>query len=477
MPGFRDSDKPSVSSGRAVIGGKENLSRLITVMLSAMTFLAVGTKLASGASGVVVAADQRPNIIVILADDFGFECVGSNGGTSYSTPHLDRLAEGGARFEHCYTQPLCTPTRVQLMTGQHNIRNYLRFGFLDPKQKTFAQLLKQAGYTTGIFGKWQLDNGAEAPEHFGFEESVLWQLTRRPPRYANPGLEINGAEVNFSNGEYGPDLIQKAALDFVTKHKDRPFLLYYPMILTHGPFQPTPDSVGWDPKAIGEDVNNDIRHFTDMVAYMDGHVGQLVGHLEELNLRKKTLIVFAGDNGTGGSISSQWKGRTVQGAKGKTKDAGMRVPLIVSWPERVLEGRVVSDLVDTTDVFPTLCEAAGIQPAEDLVLDGRSLLPSAFGQPGNPREWLYSWYWPNQNAQGAEPVTFARTHKYKLFGDGRLFGLDGQYGETRLDPESLDAEASAAKDRLTQALKQFKDARPEELQGPRAKRRRTRTAK
>lgn len=404
-----------------------------------------------------------PNVIVILADDFGYECVGANGGTSYSTPNLDRLAETGVRYAHCYTQPLCTPTRAQLMTGQLNVRNYVRFGFLDPQQTTFAHLLKAVGYSTGVFGKWQLANGPKSAQHFGFDESVLWQQTRRPPRYANPGLEINGREVDFSNGEYGPDLVQTAALDFISSHKDKPFLLYYPMILTHGPFQPTPDSAGWDPKAIGEEVNNEVKYFADMVAHMDGHVGQIVSHLEELEIRDNTLIIFVGDNGTAGRISSEWNGKTIKGAKGTTTDAGMRVPLIVNWPQKIKAARVVTDLVDTTDVFPTLCEAADLIPPGDLVLDGRSLLPSATGQNGEPREWLYSWYWPNQNAQAAAPVEFARTHRHKLFTDGRLFELDGEYGERELDVKSLDRNGQSAKELLEKAIAKFKDARPASL--------------
>ncbi len=408
---------------------------------------------------------ERPNIVVILADDFGYECVGANGGTSYATPHLNRLAAGGARYEHCYTQPLCTPTRAQLLTGQLNIRNYVRFGFLDPQLTTFAHLVKRSGYATGIFGKWQLGNGPDGPKHFGFDEHVLWQLTRRPPRYANPGLEIDGREVDFRNGEYGPDLVQDAALKFIYRHQDHPFLMYYPMMLTHAPFQPTPESKDWDPKAIGEEVNHDPSHFADMVAHLDGHIGQLVAHLEKLKLRERTLILFVGDNGTKAKHPSEWLGQTVQGGKSNTTDAGMRVPLIVNWPGRVSSGRVVKDLVDTTDFLPTICEAANIKLPEGIVLDGHSLLPSATGQKSEPRKWLYSWYWPNQNAESGarKPVELARTHRYKLYGDGRLLELDGHYGEVELDLKKLDADATAAQKLLSEALQQFKNARPQSL--------------
>src|SRR3954451_2065621 len=141
-----------------------------------------------------------------MADDLGYECIGADGGTSYKTPQIDKLARSGIRFEHGYAQPLCTPTRAQIMTGQSNVRNYVRFGYLPPDQTTFANRLRDAGYRTAIAGKWQLGNGLDGPRRFGFDEHCLWQLSRRPPRYANPGLEINGVERDFSKGEYGPDI-------------------------------------------------------------------------------------------------------------------------------------------------------------------------------------------------------------------------------------------------------------------------------
>ncbi len=206
---------------------------------------------------VVGVASDRPNVVLIMADDFGFECVTSNGGESYKTPNLDRMAAEGVRFENCHVQPLCTPTRVQMMTGIYNVRNYTRFGELDPKATTFGHLFQDAGYATGICGKWQLGYEDGLPRHFGFQESCLWQHTRRPPRYANPGLEYNAKPRDFHDGEYGPQLVNDWALGFIERHRKRPFFLYYPMILTHDPFQPTPDSGNWDPAAEGEKVNRD----------------------------------------------------------------------------------------------------------------------------------------------------------------------------------------------------------------------------
>lgn len=336
----------------------------MTPRTSAILSLVAGLTISLAPTRAADAA--KPNIVLIMADDFGYECVTANGGQSYQTPHLDRLAAGGVRFEHCHVQPLCTPTRVQLMTGLYNVRNYLNFGTLPRSETTFGHRLKEAGYATGICGKWQLGHEVDSPQHFGFDESCLWQQTRRPPRYANPGLEYNGVTRDFKNGEYGPTLVNDFALDFITRHKGEPFFLYYPMILTHDPFQPTPDSPGWDPAAIGESVNKDVKHFADMTAYMDQLIGRVDAKLADLGIRDNTLLVFLGDNGTHSTVTSRFAGADYRGGKGTTTRRGTHVPLIASWPAVMTQGRVNQDLISSVDLFPTLCEAAGDSgPRED----------------------------------------------------------------------------------------------------------------
>jgi arylsulfatase A len=412
------------------------------------------------ACGQVFAA-ERPNIILIMADDFGYECVTANGGQSYQTPNLDRLAATGMRFEQCHVQPLCTPTRVQLMTGRYNVRNYLNFGTLVCMETTFAHLLKKAGYATGICGKWQLGREANAPRHFGFDESYLWQHTRRPPRYANPGLEHDGVEKDFSNGEYGPKLVNDFALDFVTRHKARPFFLYYPMILTHDPFQPTPDSPNWEAKAIGEQVNRDVKHFADMTAYMDKMIGRLVAKLDELGIRDNTLLLFLGDNGTRSSVTSRFNGGDYAGGKGTTTKRGTHVPFIASWPAVMKQGRVNRDLISSTDFLPTICQAASVPVPKDS--DGVSILPQLRGEKGTPREWLYCWYSPRQRLD-LTVREFAFDHDYKLYRTGQFFDLAADpFEEKPLNLGTLTKVETAAKGKLQQVLDQFKDARPVEL--------------
>ena len=413
-------------------------------------------------ASVASAAERKPNVILIMADDFGYECVTANGGQSYQTPTLDRLASTGMRFEHCYVQPLCTPTRVQLMTGIYNVRNYIDFGTLDRKATTFGHLMKKAGYVTGICGKWQLGQEKDAPQHFGFDEAYLWQHTRRPPRYANPGLEHNGKELDFNGGEYGPTLVNDFALDFVTRQKSRPFFLYYPMILTHDPFQPTPDSRNYDKKAKGEGVNRDVKHFADMTAYMDKMVGRLVAKLDELGLRENTLIMFIGDNGTHPTVTSQFKGQPYQGGKGTSTARGNHVAFIANWKGQVPAGKVSKDLIGSVDFVPTMCELVGITVPAEAARDGRSFLPQLRGQRGQPREWLYTWYARDGGPKPQWEYVMSTTHK--LYRDGRFFDLTADpFEEKPLGRDALTGSSAAAAKKLQGALDEFKTARPPHL--------------
>ena len=406
---------------------------------------------------------DRPNIVFILADDLGYETIGANGGTSYKTPILDGMAAGGMRFTHGYAQPLCTPTRVQLMTGLSNARNYLNFGKMDPKAVTFGNYFQKAGYATCMAGKWQLGADLDQPKSYGFDEYCLWQHTRRPPRYANPGLEIQGERKDYSHGEYGPDLVNDYALDFIERNKAKPFFLYYPMMLTHDPYQPTPDSKDWDPKANGEGVLQGAVHFGEMVGYMDKLIGKVLAKLEQCGIRENTLVIFLGDNGTGAGTRSMMGDRVVVGRKGKTVDAGMHVPLIANWPGKIAKGGVCSDLVDTTDFLPTLCEVGGIKVAPGVQGDGRSFYAQMRGEKGHPRDWIYAWYSPRQG-ESTRVEEFAFNHRYKLYRSGKFFDLGSDLDEKNpLSVGGLMGEAAKAAEILHAALEQFKGARPASL--------------
>ncbi len=399
------------------------------------------------------------NVVLVMLDDFGYECVGANGGTSYRTPHLDRIAREGARGTRFYAQPLCTPTRVQLMTGQYNVRNYTHFGHLETGQTTFAHLFRRAGYGTCIAGKWQLGRDMSLPAHFGFDQYCLWQLDRRPPRYANAGLEIDGEHVDLRGGDYGPDVVNKYACDFIVQQKEKPFLLYYPMILTHSPFQPTPDSNDWDPTVQDESSRNHPDHFADMVAYADKLIGRLLDTLDQQGLRERTLVIVIGDNGTGRGITSRMGENTVNGGKGLCLLTGTHVPLLVRWPGTIAPGTVLENVSDTTDILPTICEAAGVPIPSDLVTDGHSLVGQLTGQPSESRAWVYCWY-ARGGGQKAD-FEFALDHRYKLYRDGQMFDVVSDPKEQQpLDSGSLSEEATTSRRHLTAALAKYADARP-----------------
>lgn len=417
--------------------------------------------------GFSQATDKPLNLILIMADDLGYETIGANGGESYQTPHLDRIAAGGMRFDHCYSQPICTPSRVQIMTGLYNDRNYTKFGQLRRGETTFAHLLKKQGYATCIAGKWQLGSEKDSPQHFGFEKSFLWQHTRPrvkkdtgkayDSRFENPYFERNGVEEEYSNGEFGPDLCTDFICDFIDNNKERPFLVYYPMLLTHCPFVPVPDSEDWDPKSPGSlSYKGDAKYFGGMASYMDKLVGRIVAQVEKQGLADNTVILFTGDNGTDRPVISRWKGSDYAWGKGKTTNAGTHVPLIIHAPG--LKGRGVSqDLIDFTDMLPTLCDLAGADASErSIPLDGRSFAPQLRGQMGTPRDHTFCWYSSSGNVKKGLKV-FARNQQYKLYRDGRLFDVSkDRLEKAPLADEALTPEQIQIRTRLQQALDQRK---------------------
>ncbi len=446
-----------------------------------MLFAAAGASVAP-AAGQRGTAQRRPNVLLILADDFGYECVGANGSASYQTPNLDRLAEGGARFTHCYAAPLCTPTRVMLMTGRYNPRNYTRFGSLAQGEQTFANTLKSAGYRTAVAGKWQLDGArGQKPAQAGFDEYCLWNIGHAGEsiggdRYADPNLLVydrtkGRPEVRKVLGGYCDDVCADYLTEFMERsvREKQPFLAYFPMILTHGPFQPTPHSPEWK---VGNRKQNDKRFFKDMVEYLDHVVGRVVKKLEALGVRDNTLILFTGDNGTGGGHVTRMKdGTQITGGKWELTDAGTHAPMITNWPGVIPPGRVVTDLVDLSDVLPTIADATGAplpRPPGDGVLDGRSFLPWMKGQlpdgARRPREWVlidFRYNGGKQEERGVYDGRFARDQRWKLYGfaaDGRKLVRSGELYDLRSDPNETrpvspgNADGDAARLRLQAAL-------------------------
>ena len=392
-------------------------------------------------------AKLPPNVVFVMADDVGIECFGAYGSRQYRTPRIDRLADGGVRFTNCYSTPLCTPSRVALMTGMSNARNYADFGSLLPDQYTIANLFREAGYATAVAGKWQLqgsENAPGVPAGKGFDTYCLWNTgnTERR-RFWNPSLESDGRILQVEEDDYGPDIMADFLLGFIESNKDRPFFAYYPMVLVHSPFVPTPHSKDRQSK-------DEQSNFEDMVAYTDSIVGRILDKLEELGLLRTTIFIFTSDNGTHPKLVSTLRGSKIVGDKGAPTDAGTHVPLVVSAPGLIAGGRVLEDLIDFTDFLPTLVEGTGLKAPAELKFDGVSFWDRLQNKAGSPREWLYTYYFPRPFANLFDTpythpeVLYVRDKRYKLYSSGELFDLQS-------DPKEVNP--LSATDELTRAVR------------------------
>ena len=406
----------------------------------------------------------KPNIILIMADDMGYECLSSYGATVYKTPNLDLLASNGIQFSSCVSQPLCTPSRVKIMTGQYNYSNYDYFGHLNTSEYTFGNLMKDAGYATCIAGKWQLNglaykdkisdwNDSTKPNKLGFEEYCLWQLTktgRDGGRYADPLIEENGKILKRNPEDYGPDIFADFITDFIERKKDKPFFVYYPMVLVHDPFVPTPDSKAWENSETRK--KKDTAYFKDMVAYTDKIVGKIQSKLKELKIDDNTIIIFTGDNGTHPTIFSNTVKGVIQGAKGNTIDRGTHVPLIVSWPEKIKEGLVYNDLIEFSDFFPTFADAAQLKNVNSV---GKSFYPLLTGTEKNARKTAFVHYDPKWGKNvNKHRNQFVRTLDYKLYQDGEFYNLAKDLDEKApLHKDSLNEKEILTKTTLEAELK------------------------
>ena len=293
--------------------------------------------------------------MIILADDLGIECLSSYGGT-HETPNIDKLAAQGMRFTHCFSNPYCSPSRANLLTGRYPFKNGLKQVIFDEKahantylhtdQPSFARQLNKAGYTTAIAGKWQLSflHQRNTVNDFGFDQYQCWQIFRKHDksktrRFLHPWFNRNGTVIaDEIKDRYGPEVNVEFLIDFIkinaAKHK--PFLAYYTCLLPHFPWVPTPDSEDQNYKLPRATHKGNPKYFPDMVTYLDRNVGLLMQSLEESGIADDTVLIFLADNGTDRDLKNQWgEGKTIKGGKGTMTDRGTRVPLIVRWPKHI----------------------------------------------------------------------------------------------------------------------------------------------
>ena len=409
---------------------------------------------------------RNPNVILIMADDIGYEGLGINGSLSYNTPNLDALASNGVNFTNAIANPLCTPSRVKIMTGKYNYKNYDYFTHLNSSEKTFGNLFKENGYETAIVGKWQL-NGLKIseidqsikedntrPYKFGFDEYCLWQLTKTKDfgeRFANPLIEQNGKFLDRNKDLYGPDIVSDYAVDFIKRNKEKPFFLYYPMLLVHDPFVPTPDSKEWNDPNLRHKKNNIF--FKDMVVYMDKIIGKIVQELRAHGIEDNTLIMFVGDNGTNRNLVTKTVFGDVQGAKGNTITHGIHVPMIANWPSKIKKPVIYDGIVDLTDFYATFSDILNV--ANDS--DGESLMDIFSGNKKNIREIVTIYYDPKwSNNVSKYRNVFSQDTSYKLYENGDFFDIQNDIlEENPLKEKHLSENEKLIKEKLLKKLSKF----------------------
>ena len=342
---------------------------------------------------------EKPNILFIMVDDLGKEWISCYGAEDIKTPNVDALAASGLKFNHAYSMPQCTPTRVTLLTGKYPWRTgwvnhwdvpRWGIGYFDWKQKentTFARLMKPLGYATCAVGKWQINDFRIEPmvmKKHGFDEWCMWTgyETGNPAsgeRYQDAYVNTNSRSKTHA-GAFGPDVYTDFLIDFMKRHKDEPMCLYFPMALTHGPLIPTPD----EPKA-----SSKLEKHMAMVRYTDKLVGRIMRALDDLKIRKRTIVIFTTDNGSGGGVAGTIGGRKVRGGKGKESENGVCEPFIVNCPGLVPSGVETDALTDFSDLLPTFVELGGGSVPDDLIVDGTSIAPVIVGKKADSkRQWI-----------------------------------------------------------------------------------------
>ena len=417
------------------------------------------TWLTFSAYGYIQAA-ERPNVVLIMADDVGCDAIGCYGGQSYATPNVDAIAAGGMQFSHCYSMPSCHPTRMALMTGRYSRRlGSPKWGSFPTTEesRTIARVLKNAGYATAVAGKWQLallGDDLTQPLRLGFDHYSVFGW-HEGPRYHEPMVYQNARLRDDTHGRYGPDLYSEFLIDFMRENVRRRFFAYFPMALCHDVTDDLDAPVPYGPRGRYD-------NFAEMMAEMDRVVGKIVDAIDELGLTDGTLVIFTCDNGTPmrgivraddgkyirEPVYSVHNGRRVQGGKTLLTDGGTHVPLLVRWPGVVEPGQVVDDLVDFSDFIPTLADLCGGAVPGGVTLDGRSFADRLTNNQPAERRWAY--------AEGKNGY-WVRTRDWKLYDDGRLFHMAEDADEkSPVDTSDLTGAAAEAYAELQAALSEVR---------------------
>ena len=399
---------------------------------------------------------NRPNIVIIVADDQGWGDLGFNGNPIVNTPHLDQLAATGLVFDRFYVSAVCSPTRASLLTGRYAVRGGVYDTSaggerLDLDEQTLAEYFKEAGYRTGAFGKWH--NGMQPPYHpnsRGFEEFYGY-CSGHWGSYFDAMLEHNG-QLLQSKG-YLTDVLTDKAVEFMEKHQEDPFLLYLPLNTPHSPMQ-VPDK--WWKKFENAEIPNHRYSDRDnidktkaayaMTENIDWNVGKVVGSLDKLGIRENTIVIYFSDNGPNG-----WRWNAgMEGIKGSVDEGGVRSPMIMNWPNRIKEPKKEQTITSVMDLLPTLLELTEIEATPDKTLDGISLVSLIEEGIETPDRLIISHWWNKISV---------RSQQFRLGAKDQLFDMENDPGQTTDVSEQFPTE----KQRLIAAKLQFDSMAKAEL--------------
>jgi len=371
-------------------------------------------------------ASRPPNVVLIITDDQGYGDVGIHGNPHIRTPNLDRLAREGVRFQRFYVCPVCSPTRAGLMTGRWNYRTgvvdtYLGRSMMHPDEVTVAEILRDAGYATGLFGKWHLgDNYPMRPQDQGFQETLMNKgggITQPSDpegnSYFDPILYRNGRQVRTKG--YCTDVITDAAIRFIEKHRRRPFFAYVATVTPHVPLQ-VADRYAEPYRKAG--LDDTTARVYGMVENIDENVGRILNRLDELGLSQDTIVLFMGDNGP----QQPRYNAGLRGLKGSVYEGGIRVPFYLRWPGK-LPPKVVETIGANVDVLPTLLDLAGLKLPPGLALDGVSLAPVLRGEPATHPDRALFLQWHRGDAPEPWRDCCVLTQRYKLVNGKELYDL------------------------------------------------------
>jgi len=378
------------------------------------------------------AESGKPNIIFILTDDLGYGDLGSYGQTLIKTPNLDRMAAEGIRFTDCYSgSTVCASARCGLMTGLHNGHAYIRTNSKPPdtplrkQDETVAELLKSAGYSTGVIGKWGLGGAVSSgnPTRKGFDYSYCF-LEHGEGDYFPTYLWRDEQPVLIRPGSYQQALFTDDAVQFIRRNHKHPFFLYLAYMVPHAPAG-VPDEgpykkMGW-PKQ--------DREYAAMISYMDRDVGHIFQTLKEMGLDDDTVVFFSSDNGPPRPDFFHSAG-PLNGQKRSLYEGGIRIPMIVRWPGRITPGQVSNQPWAFWDFMPTAADIAGIGPPSGL--DGISMLPTLTGVGQQaPHKPLYWEFYVTANSDFLQAVRMGKWKAIRDIRDGQvsLYDLDVDIGE------------------------------------------------